>query len=826
MCALHLRHKKFKQHMKMLKKILPCLLLLCAFTTWAQDRATIKGTVTLSDNSAAENISVELKGTNNGALTNAQGNYEIRNIRPGSYTLIVSAVGIAPLTETIILTAGENITRNITLSENQQQLNEVVINGDLNRYAKQESATVSRMPLKNLENSQVYNVVTKELMKDQLVTNQDDALKNVPGIYQLWGSTGRAGDGGSYFASRGFVTQALVRNGIAGTVIANNDAANIETIEAIKGPSATLFGSVLTSYGGLINRVTKKPYETFGGEVNFQTGSYGFNRGTVDVNTPLNEDKTVLFRLNAASTKTETFQDFGMSKSFFIAPSFTFKLSDRLTATIEGEFFNQDATGLHLLYLGANPSAIGIYNAKDIKYDFKHSLMGSNIITETKSRNFFATVNYKISDSWTSQSVITSANNEANGPGAWLYLLPNNMISRNYWGYEGSSNAIEFQQNFTGDFNIGSLRNRVVIGGDIYHTKGYTNISYGDGFASEFDVVDYTGPIADYYNFNQTNIMAAFDNTTSFYRGTTNYSSHSAYISDVLNITPSLLISAGLRFDNFENKGNYNPALNTTSGAFSQNAFSPKFGIVYQIIQDQVSVFGNYQNSFRNVLNPNAGNNNAGGINGATFTPEHANQVEAGVKLNAFNNRLGANISYYNIKVEDIVRADPAVANSSIQDGTQESQGFEVELTANPVEGLNVLVGYAYNDSKLSKADRGVNGLRPETAGPQNLANLWISYKLPVQALEGLGLGFGGNYAGESIILNGYTFNEGGVVTGREKFVLPSYTVLNASLFYDKPTYRIALKANNLTDELYFNGYTTINVQAPRTYMGSLTYKF
>ena len=82
-------------------------------------------------------------------------------------------------------------------------------------------------------------------MTDQLITNQDDALKNVPGLYQLWGSTGRAGDGGSYFASRGFVTKALVRNGVAETVIANNDVANIETIEAIRSPSATLFGKIL-----------------------------------------------------------------------------------------------------------------------------------------------------------------------------------------------------------------------------------------------------------------------------------------------------------------------------------------------------------------------------------------------------------------------------------------------------------------------------------------------------------------------------------------------------------------------------------------------------
>lgn len=797
------------------KKILTLLVAFCGLSVWAQERATVSGTIKLSDATAAESISVALKGTNYGAVTNAAGHYEIKNIKPGSYTLRVSAVGIAPVEESISVAAGDVVTKDFTLSESQEQLNEVIINGGANRYTKQESVTSSRLPLTNLENAQVYNVVTKELMADQLITNQDDAIKNVPGVYQLWGSTGRAGDGGSYFASRGFVTQALVRNGIAGTVIANNDAANLETIEAIKGPSATLFGSILTSYGGLINRVTKKPYEKLGGEVSLLGGSYGYNRATVDVNTPLNAEKTVLFRLNAASTRSEGWQDTGASKSTFFAPAFTFKLSDRLTATLEGEFFNQDASGMHLIYLDymQTPSQIGITNAKDLNYDFKRSLFGSNFTTETRSRNFYGTVNYKFSDSWTSQSVITANNNEAAGPGAWLYLLSDTQMSRNAWGFEGSSNAIEFQQNFTGDFKIGNMRNRMVIGGDLYHTKGYTMITYLPGFQYQYDVINYNQPAANYYAFNQSNIQSMLNESDSFYRGATNYSVHSAYINDVLNITPNLILSAGVRFDNYENKGAYDPASNSTAGAFSQNAFSPKFGAVYQIIPEQVSIFANYQNSFRNVVNPNAGMNNPD-LNNATLKPEHANQFEAGVKLNAFNNKLGANISYYNILVEDIVR-NTYVGNLTnyIQDGSQRSEGFEAEVTAAPIDGLNIRLGYAYNDAVL-------NGLRPTTAGPQNLANFWVSYKLPATTIDGLGLGFGGNYGGETLIYNQY------VAGVRETFALPEYTVLNASLFYDKPKYRISLKVNNLTDELYFNGYTTINVQAPRTYMGSLTYKF
>jgi len=513
-----------------------------------------------------------------------------------------------------------------------------------------------------------------------------------------------------------------------------------------------------------------------------------------------------------------------MNKSFFFAPSFTYKFSEKLTATIEAEFFNQDATGMHLIYLDwmTSPSVIGINNAKDLNYNFKRSLLGSDFVTETKSQNIFATVDYKISDSWKSQSVLTTANNSADGPGAWLYLLNNTQISRNAWGFQGSSNAIEFQQNFTGDFNIGSMRNRLVVGGDIYQSKGYTNITYLANGGYLFDIVDYNGAIPTYNAFNQNAIKDQLAGSPYVYNSRTDVSTHSAYISDVLNITPKLLLSAGVRFDNFENRGSYDATTNTTTGGFSQNAFSPKFGAVYQIIEDEISIFANYQNSFKNVLNPTQGSS-AEGVNGATFKPEQANQFEAGIKLNTFNNKLSATASYYNIKVDDVVRSVAVGAvNTSIQDGTQKSKGFELGINANPIEGLNIVAGYAYNDSRLEKADASVNGLRPTTAGPQNLANLWISYRLPVATIEGLGIGFGGNYGSESVIYN----QVAPTTSVRETFVLPSYTVLNASLFYDQPKYRLSLKVNNLTDELYFNGYTTINVQAPRNFMGSVTYKF
>jgi iron complex outermembrane receptor protein len=115
------------------------------------------------------------------------------------------------------------------------------------------------MPLKNIENPQVYSTVSSQLLKEQVVTNYEDALKNVPGIFKLWETTGRGGDGGAYYSLRGFEAQSTIINGMPGLTNGSLDPANIEKIEVIKGPSGTLFGSTIVSYGGLINTVTKKP---------------------------------------------------------------------------------------------------------------------------------------------------------------------------------------------------------------------------------------------------------------------------------------------------------------------------------------------------------------------------------------------------------------------------------------------------------------------------------------------------------------------------------------------------------------------------------------
>jgi iron complex outermembrane receptor protein len=240
--------------------------------------------------------------------------------------------------------------------------------------------------------------------------------------------------------------------------------------------------------------------------------------------------------------------------------------------------------------------------------------------------------------------------------------------------------------------------------------------------------------------------------------------------------------------------------------------------VVYQPILDKVALFANYMDGFSNVGPRQVDNLETGESRTLVFDPERAKQFEVGTKFNLLNNHLSATLSYYDIQVSNIVMQDAENPFNLVQDGEQYSRGFEASLTASPFEGLNLIAGFSHNDSELTESDQvDFLGRRPESAGPETLANFWASYRFTQGNLEGFGLGFGGNYASENMIFNRQT---AGV------FTLPSYTILNASLFYNLDKFGINLKLNNLTNEEYYTGWSTINPQRPRNFAASLTYNF
>lgn len=706
-------------------------------------------------------------------------------------------------------------------SANSKSIEEVIIN---TMVKKLDTESSNKMPMKFIENPQVYSSIDRQILENQNIFTVDDAYRNVTGLQKMWNPTGRAGDGGSFFVLRGFPSQASTRNGVVAPVTSTIDAVNVETLEFLKGPVGTLYGSNVASYGGLINRVTKKPQQNFFGAVSGSAGSYNTYRATADVNAPITKD--LLFRVNTAYTNEGNFTKTDAKNQYTtFAPSLTWNVSDKLQLNVDYELFNNRVTANPYFFYLSPKTLNGINNMKDLenaaRLDYKESYTGNDLYMTARNSNVFGNAKWKINNNITSNTYINNSDSYSDGYNPYFSIAYDEAsstynVTRADQSTNGSKKSwFQIQQNFNFNYDFSNgMKNKTVAGFDYMRTTERLRYKY---LNSNFDF--YTNPSSPYVgasggNYSDMNadaLSALYANATnvSTYNYLSDKNTYSGYISNLFTPIPKLHIMAGLRYENNDYLGgSVGPDINPTpNSAYNQSAFSPKAGIVYEIIAEKFSVFGNYQNSFRS--NGYYTYNTAGDL--ALSDPERGNQFEGGFKASLFKNRLNATVSYYNIKVKDQLlytgEFAPGFISVQQQIASTLSKGFELEVNAYLVKGFSLVGGLAYNDT----VDEFTNS-RPTTAGSSWNANFNLAYQFVDGKVKGLGFGFGGNYASDNN------------VTG--DFILPEYFVLNANAFYDAKKFRIGVRVDNFTNEHYWTGYSTANPQKLANFLGTIVYKF
>lgn len=716
------------------------------------------------------------------ASTNESGQFTINRVPAGTYKVEARYLSLAPQQIEVVVTGGQRSNVTLMLSQTSQQLQEVSISSGRGRtLADKKSDYIARMPLKNLENPQVYTVINKELLKEQISIDVVNAVQNTPGAVAYNYPAGGVG-----IAFRGFVSSVNARNGMETAATRSSlDLSNVERIEVLKGPSGTLFGATVSSFGGVVNLVTKKPFDTARVELSYTAGSYNLNRLTADINSPLNKDKSVLFRVNLAVNKQASFLNYGYNNTYTIAPSLIYKASDKLTFHFDAELFN--TTNTRRTY---NTYASGLTNPTELKIDYRTSMFHDDNNAKTSASKFFAQAEYEISDNWKSTTLFSFVAEDVDYSYQTYAFWSSPTAVRRQVGMWGpiSNNYANLQQNFNGKFSTGGIKHNFLAG---------LNYRYYDGSRRSGGTVvtlDNINVAASFAPIRRKAVDAIMPLYTSEIADTETYS---AYASDVVNFTDRLSAMLSLRVDKFERK-----KVGITEG-FKQTALSPKLGLVYQLAKDKVSLFGNYMNGFQNlgpVTQPD------GSV--LVLNPVYAAQYEGGVKAELIDKKLSITASYYNIDIDNATRTE---ANFTIQDGKQRSKGVDFELIGNPVAGLTLVAGYAYNDNRIIKSSNVLIEGNKATTSPQSVANFWATYTMQNQ-LKGLGFGFGANYADKNFF------------TADNTFYMPAYTVYNATAFYDQSKWRLGLKLNNLTDKKYWD--IGGNSQTPRNVMASLSFKF
>ena len=165
-------------HKFMMKKLL-FLFLTLLFSTlgFAQNNGVISGKITdAQDNVSLPGATVQLVNSGNRyTVSNQIGDYEFLNVPAGSYQLQVLYLGYTTQTQDLVVEEGKNTLANVVLGNNTQNLQEVVITGDM---IKGQARALNQQK----SNSNITNVISSDQVGRFPDANIGDALKRVPGI--------------------------------------------------------------------------------------------------------------------------------------------------------------------------------------------------------------------------------------------------------------------------------------------------------------------------------------------------------------------------------------------------------------------------------------------------------------------------------------------------------------------------------------------------------------------------------------------------------------------------------------------------------------------
>ncbi|MXN91029.1 TonB-dependent receptor [Flavobacterium sp. Sd200] len=231
-------------------KIFYIICLLTSFTVFAQT-GTIKGTVT-DGKQTIPAATVILNPTGRAIAADTDGNYEIKEVSFGTYEIIFSAVGLKTIRKKVTINSTAPVVLNVTLQEDSQALEEVVITGTM----KEVSRTDSPIPVE---------IITPKLFKKNPTPSLFEAVGMINGVQpQLNCNVCNTGDI-HINGMEGPYTMILIDGmpivSSLSTVYGLSGIPNslVERIEVVKGPASSLYGS--EAMGGIINVITKTPYK-------------------------------------------------------------------------------------------------------------------------------------------------------------------------------------------------------------------------------------------------------------------------------------------------------------------------------------------------------------------------------------------------------------------------------------------------------------------------------------------------------------------------------------------------------------------------------------
>jgi catecholate siderophore receptor len=675
--------------------------------------------------------------------------------------------------------------------------------------------SIGLLPEKVLDTPQSVNVIPAQVMKEQGVTNLQDALKNVPGI------TLNAGEGGTHgdlVNLRGFPAgDDYFLDGLRDTGLYSRDTFDYESLEVLKGPASTLFGRGTT--GGAINQVSKSPQLYPVMDFALTGGTNGEARGTADMNYVLDDlvDDTAAARLNLMGQRNNFVgRNFARTQKWGAAPSFAYGLGTDTVWTLQYLHEQEDSipdSGIPFLF--GTPAPVDHRAAYSLpaddrfktdvevvtgkvkhKFDDVFSVSeqvrygsywfdsrqtnpiygGANCFTNTSSPYYFSGGALCSSLPAASRKPTTVFNPLFPTAGTPLSAI---FIERDRPSSKGTIATLMSETDLNADFETGFIQHHATVGVEVDNEAASLT-----RFANQNTVIPPTPLLA-------PNPFEAFPGTqtTVNSRPVTKTSTLGLFATDTVDIGEHWSLVGAIRFDHFGAR--FDQTVGTQSHfTHKDNIGSPRAAVVYKPDENS-SVYFSYGTSF----NPSAETLTLAASNQG-LGPERDHTYEVGGKINVLDGQLALTAAAFNTVKTNARISDPLNPGLQSLAGTERMNGVEFGAQGHITENWELIAGYTYLAPRaVGLIAVGVPGPIPNVA--RNQANLWSVYDFD----SGLHIGGGLNWTGSREAGADNLSIPGTIITSH----LPSYVTVDAMVSYQVTDYlTLQLNAYNLGNEFYY----------------------
>jgi iron complex outermembrane receptor protein len=633
---------------------------------------------------------------------------------------------------------------------------QVVADPDAGSYNPTISSGATRTSTPLREVPQSVRIVSSQLIEDMGATRLADTVGFVSGITRL-NDFGGTWDN---FGIRGFSStdMGFLVNGFPGSRGYNppRDTATVERFEFLKGPASAVYGS--SEPGGTINIVTKKPQFARRNTADFSIGSQGLRRSTLDSTGALG--RNVAYRLNLAAEEGDSRSDLLSNRRTLVAPALTWVIDDKTILNYESEFLRSKT-----------PLDRGLINVGGVL----GTLPRDRVLNEPGDGNMSLTSNThqltldrELSQNWRARMGASYKESTFSGnyTEATSLAADDRTLNRRATWRQLPSRDTSFQAEVEGKFTTGTLAHTLLIGMEASRLWMNTEILRSGNYP-----IDIYQPV---YGRPRPPLTSLTSSSDEYQRA------NAVFLQDQISLSPQWKLLVGARYDHYEQ--NIEDRVASRNSAQQHDAVSPRAGLTY-LPNDWSSWYVSAGKSFRGNIGTDK--------NGLAFDPQYSTALEAGVKLQTLDQRLGANLAVFDIKKTNVLTASDT-PGFSVAAGEVKSSGFEADVYGQIDKNWRVSGNFAYIDARISKDATLAPGTRI-TNIPRTSAGLFAIREDALPDGSRYGFGAGINYVG----------NRSG--NSADTYALPAYTTVKLVSFWQiNKTTRVSLDVHNLFNRNFY----------------------